>query len=171
MVPLHKAVRSELMRSSGKATVPADLKSIAQTQECTDKQTAGDLPRHRQPSTELRQARHRSYPLQTCDAMLGGHSCKSYVQRVAGASHCGRCSSVLDTNPRGVGRGVRRGGGGDFVCHFGVFLIPRFILNILNIHKWGEFWCYHSLQMKKIVPYSRCTSQCRIFTSQPTTFV
>ena len=36
-------------------------------------------------------------------------------------SHGGVCSSVLDTNPRGMDGGVRRGGGGECqkISHFG----------------------------------------------------
>ena len=65
--------------------------------------------------------------------------------------HGGVCSSVLDTNPRGVGGGSRRGGGGgskNFLHFGGHFWIPHFFLSILNIHKWGEIWFYHSQQMK-----------------------
>ena len=38
-----------------------------------------------------------------------------------GGLHGRVCNSVLDTNPRGVGRGVGRGGGGQIFPHFGGF--------------------------------------------------
>ena len=45
----------------------------------------------------------------------------------------------------GEGRGE---GGRNFSPFWGHFGIPRFILSILNTHKWGEIWFYHSQQIK-----------------------
>ena len=44
--------------------------------------------------------------------------------------------------------GIRRGGGRIFLI-WGHYLIPRFIRSILNIHKWGEIWFYHSQKAEK----------------------
>ena len=40
------------------------------------------------------------------------------------------------------------GGGVNFFPFWGQFGLPRFILSISIIHKWGELWFYHSQQMK-----------------------
>ena len=73
----------------------------------------------------------------------------SSMQLQCNAARTEGSSSVLDTNPRGVGGGSGRGGGGQskIFLHFGG-ISPRFILSILNIHKWGEIWFYPSQQMK-----------------------
>ena len=78
---------------------------------------------------------------------MSGHSV------ILGHSYTGEIYSlVLDTNHCGVGRGIRmwrRGGGGpkENFAFWGHSSVPNFTPIILNIHKWGEFWFYHSQQM------------------------
>ena len=76
------------------------------------------------PRLVIRSARHRC-----AAAALGQQSkmCDGRTQSrkwlLVGGGHGGVCSSVLDTNPRGVGEGVREGGVGvrKFISTLGAF--------------------------------------------------
>ena len=66
-------------------------------------------------------------------------------------NHGGHLSSVLDPDPRCMGRGVQRerGGGGGFSQFLGHFGILCIIMSILNVHQRGKIFLYPSSKNEK----------------------